>query len=105
MNKHVTDFNEIILPLSREIDREIASDIEKESVFVSPQINRIVVTDDLKSARLIAREGANMQEVADKAKRFLDVMVKQVSGFEIKVFVDTKRKDTGPYQIDVSATV
>jgi seryl-tRNA synthetase len=102
MNKHVTSFNEIILPLSREIDREIAGDIEKESVFVSPQIERIVVTEDLKSAKLIARDGANMEEVADKAKRFLDVMVKQVSGFEIKVFVDTKRKDTGPYQIGVN---
>ncbi len=102
MNKHVTNFNEIILPLSREIDREIAGDIEKESVFVSPQIERIVVTEDLKSAKLIARDGANMEEVADKAKRFLDVMVKQVSGFEIKVFVDTKRKDTGPYQIGVN---
>ena len=102
MNKHVTNFNEIILPLSREIDREIAGDIEKESVFVSPQIDRIVVTEDLKSAKLIARDGANMEEVADKAKRFLDVMVKQVSGFEIKVFVDTKRKDTGPYQIGVN---
>jgi seryl-tRNA synthetase len=102
MNKHVTSFNEIILPLSREIDREIAGDIEKESVFVSPQIERIVITEDLKSAKLIARDGANMEEVADKAKRFLDVMVKQVSGFEIKVFVDTKRKDTGPYQIGVN---
>ena len=102
MNKHVTSFNEIILPLSREIDREIAGDIEKESVFVSPQIDRIVVTEDLKSAKLIARDGANMEEVADKAKRFLDVMVRQVSGFEIKVFVDTKRKDTGPYQIGVN---
>jgi hypothetical protein len=30
MNKHITNFNEIILPLSREIDREIAGDIEKE---------------------------------------------------------------------------
>lgn len=102
MNKHVTNFNEIILPLTREIDFEIAGDIEKESVFVSPQIDRIVVSEDLKSARLIAREGANLEEVADKAKRFLDVMVKQVTGFEIKVFVDTKRKDTGPYQIGVN---
>jgi len=102
MNKHVTNFNEIILPLTREIDFEIAGDIEKESVFVSPQIDRIVVSEDLKSARLIAREGANLEEVADKARRFLDVMVKQVTGFEIKVFVDTKRKDTGPYQIGVN---
>ena len=29
-------------------------------------------------------------------------MVKQVSGFEIKVFVETKRQDTGPYHVGVN---
>jgi seryl-tRNA synthetase len=102
MNKHMTDFGTAVLDLPREIDREIAGDIEKESVFVSPQIERIVVNDDLKTARLLTRPGADMQEVADKAQRFLAVMVRQVSGFEIKVFVETKRKDTGAYQIGVN---
>ena len=39
MNKHITDFSELVLELPREVDREIAGDIEKESVFVSPQID------------------------------------------------------------------
>jgi hypothetical protein len=38
MNKHMTDFNEVTLEISRDIDTEIAGDIEKESVFVSPMI-------------------------------------------------------------------
>jgi seryl-tRNA synthetase len=102
MNKHMTDFSEIRLDLSREVDHEVAGDIEKESVFVSPMIDRIVVSGDGKTATLRLRAGADVQEASDKARRFLDVMVKQVSGFEIKVFVDTKRKDQGPYQAGVN---
>ena len=102
MNQHFTGFNETVLDLPREVDREVAGDIEKESVFVSPQIERIIVNADGKSARLVARAGADLAEVTDKAKRFLEVMVRQVSGFEIKVFVDTKRRDTGPYQVGVN---
>ncbi len=102
MNKHMTEFNEIVLDLPRQVDSEIAGDIEKESVFVSPLIDRIVINEDGTKANLRVRAGANMQEIAEKAARFLDVMVKQVSGFEIKVFVDTKRRDTGPYQIGVN---
>ena len=102
MNKHMTDFNEVVLELPREVDREVAGDIEKESVFVSPQIERIIVDSEGKTARLILRPGADMAEAADKARRYLDVMVKQVTGFEIKVFVETKRKDTGDYQRGVN---
>ena len=102
MNKHVTNFSEITLDLSRAVDHEVAGDIEKESVFVSPHIDRIIVNDDGATARVLTRPGAPLEDVADKAKRFLDVMVKQVSGFEIKVFINTQRKDTGPYQIGVN---
>lgn len=102
MNKHMTEFNEIVLDLPRQVDSEVAGDIEKESVFVSPMIDRIVVNAEGTKAHVTMRAGANAEEVADKAARFLDVMVKQVSGFEIKVFIDTKRKDTGPYQIGVN---
>lgn len=102
MNKHMTEFNEILVELPRQVDHEVAGDIEKESVFVSPMIDRISVDADGKMAKLLLRPGANVEEATDKAKRFLDVMVKQVSGFEIKVFVDTKRKDQGPYQLGVN---
>jgi seryl-tRNA synthetase len=102
MNMHMNDFSEVALDLPREVDREVASDIEKESVFVSPMIDRIIVNDDGKTARLVTKPGADLQVATEKALRFLAVMVRQVSGFEIKVFVDTKRRDTGPYQIGVN---
>jgi seryl-tRNA synthetase len=102
MNTHNHQFSEILLDLPRDVDSEIAGDIEKESVFVSPFIDRIYVNADGKTARVVTRPGADLVEIKEKASRFLDVMVKQVSGFEIKVFVDTKRKDTGPYHVGVN---
>ena len=102
MNQHSHNFTEITVALSREVDTEVAGDIEKESVFVSPFIERIYVDTDGKNARVVTRNGADLVEIEAKAKRFLDVMVRQVTGFEIKVFVDTKRKDTGPYHIGVN---
>jgi seryl-tRNA synthetase len=102
MNAHNHDFKEIVLDLSREVDSEVAGDIEKESVFVSPFIDRIFVNADGKTARVVTKPGADLNEVKEKSQRFLDVMVKQVTGFEIKVFIDTKRKDEGPYFVGVN---
>jgi seryl-tRNA synthetase len=102
MNKHMTDFAEVAVELPREVDEEVAGDIEKESVFVSPGIERIRIGADRRTANVLVRPGHSAADVLDKAKRFLDVMAKQLSGFEIKVFVETKRKDTGPYQLGVN---
>ena len=102
MNKHVSDIRELQIELTRAIDREIAADIEKESVFVSPQIERIIVADDQKTATVVVKPGADLGVVIDKAKRYIEVMSKQISGFEPKVFMETKRRDTGDYQRDVN---
>lgn len=103
MNTHSRNFDEVVLEIPREIDHEVAGDIEKESVFVSPMIERIVVAEDLKTARVILREVATGTEVLDKARRYLEVMAKQISGFDVKVFVDAKRRDTGDYERNVNA--
>ncbi len=97
MNKYEPEFSEIVLTLPREVDDEVASDIEKESVFVSPGIDRILIGNDRKTARLLVRPGASPEAVTDKATRFLAAMVKQLAGFETKIFVETERRDTGPY--------
>lgn len=94
-------FKEIIVALSREVDAEVAGDIEKQSVFVSPFIERIFVEAGGKAARVVSRDGADLVEVEAKAQRFLEAMVRQVTGFEIKVFMDNKRRDTGPYHVGV----
>ena len=103
MNKHVMDNPQIVLNLPRDVDAEVAGDIEKESVFVSPYIDRICVSDDRKSVRVLLRRGAPIDDVMDKATRYLAAMVRQVSGFDVKVFVETKRRDQGDYVRDVNA--
>ncbi len=58
MNQHITTFSELLLELPREVDEEVAGDIEKESVFVSPAIDRIKVNADGRTARVFLRPGA-----------------------------------------------
>ncbi|HEX4892971.1 MAG TPA: hypothetical protein VFV47_06745 [Hyphomicrobiaceae bacterium] len=103
MNMHVSDIRTLNIDLPRAVDSEVASDIEKESVFVSPHIERIIVEDGFKTARLLLRPGAPLGEVVDKATRYLAVMAKQVSGFEPKVFFETRKSDPGPYESGVEA--
>ena len=102
MNQQVRDLREVTLALPREVDDEVAGDIQKESVFVSPGIDRIVVNADMKTACVKIRPNAHSEELLDKAKRFLEVMSKQTSGFDIKVFNEHQRKDTGPYETEVN---
>lgn len=101
MNTHVPEPRDVILPLPREVDADVAGDIEKESVFVSPLIERITVEGDLANARVSLRPGAG-EETLDKARRYLEVMSRQISGFDVKMFVETKRKDAQPYARDVN---
>lgn len=93
---------EVVLPLPKTVDEALAGDIEKESVFVSPFIERIVVEPDLASARVTLKVNAPMEDVKDKATRFLETMAKQVSGYNVKVFFENERKDTGDYEADAN---
>src|SRR5665213_4112074 len=102
MNHHSHKFKEIIVVLSCGVDPEVAGDIEKQSVFVSPFIERIYVEPDGNAVRIITRNGADLVEVEAKAKRFLEVMVRQVTGFEVKVSMANKRRDSGPYHYGVN---
>ncbi len=102
MNKMLTGAIETVVDLPKQVDPEVASDIEKESVFVSPYLDHIKVSEDRKSAVLVVKSAAHSDEVIDKAMRYLQVMCKQMTGFDIKVFLENKREDTGPYVAGVN---
>ena len=89
--------DEFIVPLPKPVDDKMASDIEKESVFVSPFLEKIVVADDRATARLILRSTDQVEDVKAKVGRYLAAMTKQIGGFDIKVFVETVRRDPEPY--------
>ena len=99
MNSVNQPTSNIEIQLPREINREVASDIEKESVYVSPWLERIFVNDKLSAVTLVMRDGAPADEVVDKAKRFLEAMCKHLSGFEVHTYFETTRNDNGPYEI------
>ena len=96
---------EMVIPLPRPVDATLASDIEKESVFVSPFLERIVVEPDRESVRAILTNDAPIEEVRDKATRYLEAMAKQIGGYETKVFFQNKRNDSGEYESDASVSL
>ena len=91
------------LELPREINAETASDIQKESVYVSPNLERITITEDLRTAVLTLRSDDNRDDVIDKAGRFLAAMCKHIAGFDVKTIMVSCRADEGPYETDVHA--
>ena len=101
MNKINQTGQTIELPLPRDISAETASDIQKESVYVSPYLERITVSEDLKTAILTPREAGHDEELVDKATRYLDAMCKHIAGFDIKTIMASCRADEGPYEEDV----
>lgn len=98
MNVQSPSAVEISIPLPKIVDEALAGDIEKESVFVSPFIERIVVEPDRASARMVLKANAPIEEVKDKATRYLETMAKQVSGYNVKVFFENEREDKGDYE-------
>ncbi len=84
------------------VDPEVAGDIEKESVFVSPKLERIRISEDGTTAALEIRDGLYTQEVVEKSHRFIAAMAKQRTGFDIKTFAENVRQDDGPFQSGVN---
>ena len=102
MNKPITGPLTISIPLPKVVDDELASDMEKESVFVSLYLDHIVIEEDRRTATLHLKGPENVEEVMDKSKRYLEVMAKRLTGFDVKVFLENKRKDDKPYEAEVT---
>jgi seryl-tRNA synthetase len=91
----------MIIDLPRQIDPDLAADLEKESAFVSPFLNRLRVGQGRSTVELEIAEGARDAEVQAKVERFLEAMLKRTHSFETKVFQRTARRDDGPFATGV----
>ena len=85
-----------VIDLPRQIDPELAADIEKEAAFVSPFLRALRVTGGRAAVELEIADRARDAEVKGKVERFLDAMLKRVHRFEPKVFLRRERRDDGP---------
>lgn len=97
MNMMNQPHDTVELPLPRQVSPDVASDIQKESVYVSPFLERITVSPDGTNAILQITDPSRTEEVIDKAHRYLEAMCKHISGFEVNVTFRTNRQDKGPY--------
>ena len=91
----------MIIDLPRQIDPDLAADLEKESAFVSPFLSRLRVTGGRNTVELEIADRARDAEVHAKVERFLEAMLKRTHRFETKVFERTERRDDGPLATDV----
>jgi seryl-tRNA synthetase len=91
----------MIIDLPRQIDPELAADLEKESAFVSPHLRRLRVTAERAAIELEIAEGGDEAEVRGKVERFLAAMLKRTHRFETKVFLHNQREDDRPFATGV----
>jgi len=79
--------------LERVIDKELAQEIEKESVSVSPHLAYLRVCEDLQSAEFEVDGDGDPAVVEVKVKQFLLVMLARVKRSDPKVYAQYARRD------------
>jgi seryl-tRNA synthetase len=91
----------MIIDLPRQIDPDLAADLEKESAFVSPFLDRLRVSGSRSTVELEIADRTRNAEVQAKVERFLEAMLKRTHTFETKVFQHNARRDDGPFATGV----
>lgn len=91
----------IAINLPRTINRSLASEIEKESAFVSPYLTQLKISEELNAAMIDLSDPSQEAEVREKLDRFLGHMLKELPSFDTKTFFRTERQDSGDYETDV----
>lgn len=91
----------MIIQLPRDIAPALASEIEKESVFVSPFLAQLKVTPEMDSVAVELSDPTKETVVREKLDRFLGLMLRELPNFETKIFINTERRDSGPFETNV----
>src|SRR5947207_3208512 len=97
MNVLAANFSSIEMKLSRPVDTDLASDIEKQSVYISTEIDHLHVNPEFDAVRICLKPGADTAAVKDKVERFLAGMVSKFRKIEPTVHYRHERAD--PYPI------
>jgi seryl-tRNA synthetase len=84
--------------LPRAIDADLAADIEKQGVYVSPHVHGIKVQDDGKSVLFDLDDGADVADARAKMGKFLIDMVQKFRKLARKVLVEHARKSARPLE-------
>jgi seryl-tRNA synthetase len=93
--------NLFLISAPSEITDEVGDEIEKQSVYVSSNIHRIVLASDRRMF-LVEHDGAASEDVLrDKVRRFLTALLDGLRPFEAKILFQRRRLDKGPLETQV----
>ena len=88
------------IQLPKAVDEDLAADLEKQSVYVSPSVRGVKVN--------AARDALDVEFVDDKdpeakakVERYVEAMVSRFRKLPKKIFAENKRSDKGAYGHDV----
>jgi seryl-tRNA synthetase len=84
------------IPLKKQVDADLAADIEKQGAYVSPGVLRVKIGEDGKSVGYQVADGADIGEIRPKMERYVDLMVTKFRPLPKKVLHTRTRKDAGP---------
>ncbi|WP_394829064.1 aminoacyl--tRNA ligase-related protein [Pendulispora albinea] len=82
----------LVLPLSRTVDAELASDIEKHSVYVSEDLLSLSVVQNEPRVLVGYKDGADIERLQEKLSRYLDAMLARVRRVEPAVHYQRGRR-------------
>lgn len=88
------------IQLPKAVDEDLAADLEKQSVYVSPSLRKLVVTS-ARDAVVIEMVDDNDAEARAKVERYIEAMVSRFRKLPKKIFAENKRRDRGEYGRDV----
>jgi len=89
------------LPIAGQVDEDLASDIEKQSVYVSQALYKLRVDLSSSEVELTFRAGADVDALSAKVSRFLHAMVRGYRKIETTVHYTRQRPLPKPYVVDV----
>jgi seryl-tRNA synthetase len=89
------------IELFKVIDEDLAADIEKESVYVSPFLRQLRVTADRTAVEVEISESVSENQVRSKVNRYLEAMLSRFRKIESKVHLRNERHNQKPFTLDV----
>src|SRR5262245_21129679 len=82
------------IPLKKQVEGDLAADIEKQGAYVSPEVLRVKVEEG--EVRYEVKGGADLGDVKAKMDRYVDLMVTKFRKLPRKVLHARDRQDRGP---------
>ncbi len=86
--------------MTGKIETELATELEKQSVYISSALRQFKVADDGTQV-VVSYIHEEEESIVRKVNRFLDAMRRGFRPSEKKVLVEHKRRSTRPYETDV----